>query len=228
MTKTVIACIRQAKEDMQSDWKEVERIAASDDCLRIVEQVNDGWKGKACGYKATESIASFHEVAWEGPLPPELTEVADELLSNCFSLRRVKFGKKVTKIGAGAFSDCAAIRSMKLPESVTYIGNSAFWNCRSLQRLYIPAGCQTVKQSTLGNCPSLEILYIPRIIHDQNETKRVFGDLTNPSITWQDPGMPRPDWHDDEGLPELAFEDDEFDEERAPETAEPLPSVCFL
>ena len=74
MTKTVIACIRQAKEDMQSDWKEVERIAASDDCLRIVEQFNDGWKGKACGYKATESIASFHEVAWEGPLPPELTD----------------------------------------------------------------------------------------------------------------------------------------------------------
>ena len=156
-------------------------------------------------------------------LPPELTAVADELLSNCFALRRVKFGKKVTSIGAGAFSDCASIRSMKLPETVKSIGNSAFWNCRSLQRLYIPAGCETVKQSTLGNCPSLEILYIPRIIHDQNETKRVFGDLTNPSITWMEPGMPRPDWHDDENLPELAFDDDEEEEQKPQEQAQ-LPS----
>ncbi|MBP0987895.1 MAG: leucine-rich repeat protein, partial [Oscillospiraceae bacterium] len=157
-------------------------------------------------------------------LPPHLEVVADELLSNCFALRRVKFGKNVTKIGAGAFSDCTSIRSIKLPETVKIIEHSAFWNCRSLQRLYIPAGCEKLKQSTLGNCPALEILYMPRIVHDQNETKRIFGDLTNPSITWMEPGMPRPDWHDDENLPELAFDDDEIEEEAAPAEETPVPS----
>ncbi len=161
-------------------------------------------------------------------LPPELTAISDEMLSNCTSLTRVKFGKSITRIGAGAFSDCSAVRSLKLPESIKSIGNSAFWNCRSLQRLYVPSGCEKVSQSTFGNCPALETLFIPRIIHDQIETKRVFGDMTNPTITWMEPGMPRPDWHYDDDLPDIEFDEDNESEakQEAPAPAEPeqLPS----
>ncbi len=161
-------------------------------------------------------------------LPPELTAISDEMLSNCTSLTRVKFGKSITRIGAGAFSDCSALRSLKLPESIKSIGNSAFWNCRSLQRLYVPSGCEKVSQSTFGNCPALETLFIPRIIHDQIETKRVFGDMTNPTITWMEPGMPRPDWHYDDDLPDIELDEGNVPvaKQEAPAPAEPeqLPS----
>ncbi|MCQ2408661.1 MAG: leucine-rich repeat protein, partial [Oscillospiraceae bacterium] len=143
-------------------------------------------------------------------LPPDLEEVSDEMFSGCTSLRTVRFGKKITKIGAGAFSGCTALRGMILPESVKSIGNSAFWECLSLQRLYIPPACESLTQSSLGNCPLLTTLYMPRIIHDQQQTKRIFGDLTNPTITWVDKGSERPVWDDSE-LPDP--EDHRVDEE---------------
>ena len=131
-------------------------------------------------------------------LPPDLEEISDEMFSGCTSLRKVRFGKKITKIGAGAFAGCTGLRGMILPDSVKTIGNSAFWECLSLQRLYIPPACESLTQSSLGNCPLLTTLYMPRIIHDQQQTKRIFGDLTNPTITWVDEGSEPPVWHDSE------------------------------
>ena len=136
-------------------------------------------------------------------LPAHLRDIPDELFSGDKALKTILFGNSIERVGAGAFADCISLRSLMLPQGVQTIGNSAFWNCKLLQRVYVPVSCKSVTQSTFGNCPFLAELHMPRIIHDQYEMKRIFGDITNPTITWLDPGAVPPQWNDDDILPEV-------------------------
>ena len=145
-------------------------------------------------------------------LPSELGEICDELFSGCTSLKKVIFGNKIRMIGPGAFYGCTALQTVMLPESIESIGNSTFWECTGLQRLYIPRGTKALSPSSLCNCPALTVLYMPRIVNDQLEAKRVFGDVTNPTITWLDDDVERPDWDLDEVLPDLSEIEEEIPE----------------
>lgn len=114
-------------------------------------------------------------------LPEHLTAVPEEIFSLCTELQSIGFGHKVKKIGAGAFNGCTALQSLMLPEGVETIGISAFWECTALHRLYLPPSTKTISPSALGNCPSLSVLYMPDIIGDALESKRIFGENTNPA-----------------------------------------------
>ncbi|MBQ8921364.1 MAG: leucine-rich repeat protein, partial [Oscillospiraceae bacterium] len=136
-------------------------------------------------------------------LPQNLTELSDDLFSGDTKLKKIVMGYKIERVGAGVFNGCTALQSLMLPDSVKMVGTSAFWECTALQRLYIPEGCKSLSQSSLANCPSLQTLYLPRIIHDENEKKRVFGDVTNPTVTWLDGISSKPVWSDDDLLPDI-------------------------
>ena len=149
-------------------------------------------------------------------LPNDLNEIPDELFSGDKQLKSVRFGNRIARIGAGAFSGCESLQSMMLPDTVKSVGNSAFWACSGLQRLYIPPACESLSQSSLGSCPSLNTLYMPRIIHDEHENKRVFGDITNPTVTWIDDISQKPYWDENEVLPQVDL---------AAEIVQPVPAV---
>ena len=125
-------------------------------------------------------------------LPQNLTSVSEEMFSGCSSLVVVDFNDKIKRIGAGAFNACKSLQTMELPESVENIGISAFWDCSSLQQLYIPPSVKTISQSALGNCPSLSLVYMPKIITDALESKRIFGENTNPNIQWIESSVEHP------------------------------------
>ena len=153
-------------------------------------------------------------------LPASLTEISDELFSGCTALKVIQFGNQIKYVGAGAFYGCTSLQTVMLPESVETIGNSAFFECSALQRLYIPRGAKTLSPSSLCNCAALHTLYMPRIVNDQLEAKRIFGDITNPTITWLDDDVESPQWSLGEVLPEpSAFE------EEIPEVPTVLPVI---
>ena len=130
-------------------------------------------------------------------LPRNLDVVSDEMFSGCKALKSVDFPETITRIGAGAFNGCSALEQMMLPDNVKTIGISAFWECTNLQQLYIPAGTQAISQSALGNCPALSVLYMPQILTDAFESKRVFGDQTNPTMYWVDETTEKPQFTSD-------------------------------
>ncbi|MBR3678658.1 MAG: leucine-rich repeat protein, partial [Oscillospiraceae bacterium] len=137
-------------------------------------------------------------------LPEQLTAISEEMFSECTSLAAIEFNSQITKIGAGAFNHCLSLKTLALPEGVEKIGTSAFWECSSLQQLYIPPSVKVLSQSSLGNCPSLSVLYMPKIITDPLESKRIFGENTNPTIHFVEPGCERPALGMNEMQPELA------------------------
>lgn len=56
----------------------------------------------------------------------KVTEVEDEAISNCFSLKTVVVKEGVEKIGEYAFSDCPQLTSVILPESLEECSPSVF------------------------------------------------------------------------------------------------------
>ena len=74
---------------------------------------------------------------------------------NNSSLRAVRMGENVTKIGGREFSGCKNLSSVTISESVDSIGTSAFYNCDSLKSITIPDGVTYIGNSAFCSCSGL-------------------------------------------------------------------------
>ena len=104
------------------------------------------------GMDATGHCYTFNScpVLEKAVLPNRMTEMADEMFSNCSSLKTVTIGdghSRLTKVGNSAFKNCTSLEGIELPGGVETIGESAFKGCTRLETAALNEGLKTI-----GNC----------------------------------------------------------------------------
>jgi hypothetical protein len=72
-------------------------------------------------------------------------------------IKKVIINSGVTNIVNNLFSDCTNLTSVEIPNSVTSIGENAFYECISLTSIVIPDGLKTIGYAAFFNCISLNI-----------------------------------------------------------------------
>ncbi len=90
----------------------------------------------------------------------KVTLVDSRAFKDCKSLKRVKVGKNVVKIGNEAFYGCRAISSMELGSGVSSIGTRAFYGCDSLKSLTLPSGTYKLGKQFAAGCDKLKTIHI--------------------------------------------------------------------
>ena len=82
-------------------------------------------------------------------IPNSVTNINDYAFNGCTSIKSVKFGKKVKKIGA-AFESCKSLKSVKIGKKVKTISAYAFFNCKSFKSVTIPKNVKNISYEALG------------------------------------------------------------------------------
>ena len=105
--------------------------------------------------------------------PNNITNIREDLLLNCTSVKSVSFGSRVSKIGDGAFNGCSNLSTIDLPKSIISIGASAFKNT-SLISVDIPEGVTIISGQTFSGCKQLKVVNLPSTIREIGE--RAFNE----------------------------------------------------
>ena len=73
-------------------------------------------------------------------IPPDVTEIGDDVFKNNQTITAVEFPEGLKKIGSNAFSGCSGLEGeLQLPDSLETIGINAFYNCNNITgKLIIP------------------------------------------------------------------------------------------
>lgn len=91
------------------------------------------------------------------------TTVAENCLSGCSALKRIRIPEACEKIGAGAFNGCRALEAVEIPASVSIIGPYAFQNCHGLQYIRVRATTPpTLQDSQVFKSNFAAPIYVPR------------------------------------------------------------------
>ncbi|MBQ9680408.1 MAG: leucine-rich repeat protein [Ruminococcus sp.] len=80
----------------------------------------------------------------------------------CFKLKEIVLGAKLTSIGVSAFMECESLEAIELPDSVQMIENSAFAYCHALKNITIPEGVIAIQEDTFFDCKSMESISLPK------------------------------------------------------------------
>ena len=115
------------------------------------------------GYTTTifGSMPKLHKLA----LPKKMTEIQENLCSNCKNLTDVIWPDSLTKIGEYAFRNCYSLKNFYVGDSstvqgelvlphVTDIGYMGFYGCNQLVKVDLPAA-KTIASSAFGECSKL-------------------------------------------------------------------------
>jgi hypothetical protein len=81
--------------------------------------------------------------------------------NSCTSLKEVKFGSGLKKLGMVAFGSCSNLTSLILPDGFEEIGTGAFWDCTSLKELKVGKGFKKLGLGAFYGCSSLIGLSFP-------------------------------------------------------------------
>ena len=76
---------------------------------------------------------------------------------NCFALREVRLGDKLTTILKAAFLNCTVLPSIDIPASVETLGGWLFQGCENLETIALHEGLRTLSQSTFYGCGVVSI-----------------------------------------------------------------------
>ncbi len=89
-------------------------------------------------------------------LPDKVTDVSDEMFSNCLQLASVTLSEGTTRIGIGAFYSCLKLGDFALPASLTEIGVGAFMGCKQLTSVDLSqTSVLILENETFNQCESL-------------------------------------------------------------------------
>ncbi len=90
-----------------------------------------------------------------------VTELADQIFSECLSLKRVILPTGFLKLGGGVFSGCTSLVTVSMPNSVTEFGNQAFFNCENLALSTLPSSLLYIGESAFSGCATVNFTDIP-------------------------------------------------------------------
>ncbi len=107
-------------------------------------------------YLPSLKYADFSEV--------ELEQGYEMFLTDCSSLKEIKFPKNIETITINAFQNCISLERIELPSSVVAIASNAFENCSSLEEIILHEGLTDISSYAFANCSSLKELTIPESV----------------------------------------------------------------
>lgn len=88
-------------------------------------------------------------------IPDDVTEIGDEVFSNCTNLKSITIPGSVSEIGFEAFYACTNLVNVTISNGVSTIGHSAFALCTSLTSITIPDSVTEIDQYAFWACSSL-------------------------------------------------------------------------
>ena len=100
----------------------------------------------------TSGLRSIH-------IPASVTELPEDLFSNCHQLQSVSLERCLTSIGSRAFRNCEMLATLELPDTLTAIGREAFMNA-GICFLTIPGSVETLGAQALKDATRLEKLVL--------------------------------------------------------------------
>lgn len=109
-------------------------------------------------------ITSFNELEYFAGV----TEIPEDMFSECYLLESIVLPETIRKIGAGAFYGCKLLKTLILPENLKELGyggtNGIFENCTSLTDIVVPSSVVEIPYATFRNCASLISITLPERI----------------------------------------------------------------
>ena len=95
------------------------------------------------------------------------------------AIEKIKFPKKLKRIGEWAFSGCYNLTKIVIPDTVTVIGESAFWGCDSLKEF--DTGDGVVKlNNVLVNCTNLTKIVLGKSVKSFKYDYYICGNILCP------------------------------------------------
>jgi len=94
-------------------------------------------------------------------LPDGLTQLGDFVFNECSSLTSVSLPDGLKKLGDWVFEGCSSLTSMALPDGVTQLGDGVFYDCSSLTSVSLPDGLTQLDNSVFYGCSSLTSMALP-------------------------------------------------------------------
>lgn len=95
------------------------------------------------------------------------------------AIEKIKFPKKLKRIGEWAFSGCYNLTKIVIPDTVTVIGESAFWGCDSLKEF--DTGDGVVKlNDVIVNCTNLTKIVLGKSVKSFKYDYYICGNILCP------------------------------------------------
>lgn len=95
------------------------------------------------------------------------------------AIEKIKFPKKLKRIGEWAFSGCYNLTKVVIPDTVTVIGESAFWGCDSLKEF--DTGDGVVKlNDVIVNCTNLTKIVLGKSVKSFKYDYYICGNILCP------------------------------------------------
>ena len=86
-------------------------------------------------------------------IPADVTEIADNVFSDCFGLTQVHFPEGLKKIGKKAFMQCSGLSQLSLPKSLETLDDEAFRECTGMEgRIVLPENLKTIGWAAFYKC----------------------------------------------------------------------------
>ena len=92
-----------------------------------------------------------------------LTEISDQIFSNCSNLKEIQFPEKLQYIRSNAFNYCPQLNNLKFPSTLYTIDSYAFNGCSNLAIIDLSA-CNllnSISEYAFANCSALTTLNLP-------------------------------------------------------------------
>lgn len=109
--------------------------------------------------RATNWYVYLDKTPFDFVAPEEARYIINESFSELPSLRTVKIGSNIERIGDRAFADNPMLYSVVMQEGVETIGNSVFSGCTSLEYINaIPDSVKSIGKDAFAGCRSMKLI----------------------------------------------------------------------
>ncbi|MDY3851154.1 MAG: leucine-rich repeat domain-containing protein, partial [Bullifex sp.] len=109
--------------------------------------------------RATNWYVYLDKTPFDFVAPEEARYIINESFSELPSLRTVKIGSNIERIGNRAFADSPMLYSVEMQEGVETIGNSVFSGCTSLEYINaIPDSVKSIGKDAFAGCRSMRLI----------------------------------------------------------------------
>ena len=110
-------------------------------------------------------------------IPEGVTEIGNEVFSECKNLTGITFPSTLVRIGERAFLNCSSLSSIALPDGLISIGTAAFSGCNCLTgTITLPGNIVNLETDVFRDCRGLSGVVIPDGVKSIGE--RAFGSCT--------------------------------------------------
>ena len=97
-----------------------------------------------------------------------MRETSYGAFEGCTSLREVRFGTWLKKIGTGCFRNCVALTEVDLPQGLTSLYGESFSGCVRLSRVAFPSTLEDIGYRAFDSCSALKEIELPASLQRLN------------------------------------------------------------